>query len=166
VPYVHLGLTASQVRQIDDEEDDQRARQMASRLLLDASVLSADREAAALFGRPTLPTNEPFSQIFKRALREGETPDWLKSLADQVTRAAQWNYPTVRWSVMRSANENDHTWYSPVLTHVRRFPSKAMQFDVHFQRFANPAGAQSISIPLPDGTELHAESTGTADSLR
>jgi hypothetical protein len=52
---------------------------------------------------------------------------------------------------MRSANENDHTWYCPVLTHVRRSPSKAMQFDIHFQRFAGSAGAQSISIPLPNG---------------
>ena len=118
-----------------------------------AAVLSADREAAALFGRPTLPTNEPFSQIFKRALREGETPDWLKSLAHQVTRAAQWNYPTVRCSVMRSANENDHTWYSPILTHVRRSRSKAMQFDVHFQRFACAAGAAEIILPLPPEAE-------------
>ncbi len=162
VPYLQLGLTASQVRQIAEEEDDQRARQTASRLLLDAAVLSADREAAALFGRPTLPVNEPFSQIFKRALRDGETPDWLRSLADQVTRAVQWNYPTVRWSVMRSANENDQTWYSPVLTHVRRSPSKAMQFDIHFQRFANPTGAHAISIPLPDGVEHDANGSGVA----
>jgi hypothetical protein len=162
VPYLQLGLTSSQVRQIVEEEDDQRARQTASRLLLDAAVLSADRQAAALFGRPTLPANEPFGQIFKRPLLDRETPAWLKSLADQVTRAAQWNYPTVRCSVMRSANEHDHTWYSPILTHVRRSRSKAMQFDVHFQRFANPVGAQAISIPLPDGVEREADGSGVA----
>jgi hypothetical protein len=162
VPYLQLGLTSSQVRQIVEEEDEQRARQTASRLLLDAAVLSADRQAAALFGRPTLPVNEPFGQIFKRPLPEGETPHWLKGLADQVTRAAQWNYPTVRWSVMRSANENDHTWYSPVLTHVRRSRSKAMQFDVHFQRFAHPVGAQAIRIALPDGAEREADGSGVA----
>lgn len=162
VPYLQLGLTASQVRQIVEEEDDQRARRTASTLLLDAAVLAADREAAALFGRPTLPANEPFSQIFKHELRASETPDWLRSLADQVTRAAQWNYPTVRWSVMRSANENDHTWYSPVLTHVRRSPSKAMQFDVHFQRFADPPGAHAISIPLPDAAGPGADGGGVA----
>ena len=51
---------------------------------------------------------------------------------------------------MRSANENDGTWYSPVVTHVRRHPSKSMQFDIYFQRFACPAGAAAISLPLPD----------------
>jgi hypothetical protein len=162
VPYLQLGLTSSQVWQILEEEDDQRARQTASRLLLQAAVLSADRQAAALFGRPTLPANEPFGQIFKRPLREGHTPDWLKSLADQVTRAAQWNYPTVRWNVMRSANENDHAWYSPILTHVRRSPSKAMQFDVHFQRFVDPPGTHAISIPLPDSVEREADGSGVA----
>jgi hypothetical protein len=162
VPFVKLGLTASQVEQICEEEDDRRAHRLTLKLLLDATVLTADREAAALFGRPTLPADEPFGQIFKRAVPEGESPAWLESLAEQITRAAQWNYPTVRWSVMRSANANDHTWYSPVLTHVQRSPSKAMQFDIHFQQFANPAGSQVISIPLPTAAER--ESNGGAVS--
>ena len=150
VPFVRLGLMPSQVRQITDEEDDEQARAKTATLLLDASVLSSDREAAALFGRPTLPADDSFGKILPRAIREGERPDWLKSLADQMTRAAQWNFPTVRWGLMRSANENDGTWYSPVLTHVKRLPSKAMEFDVHFQRFACPAGAPAISLPLPE----------------
>ena len=59
---------------------------------------------------------------------------------------------------MRSANENDHTWYCPVLTHVRRSPNKAMQFDIHFQRFAGSAGAESITIRLPDSAVPEADS--------
>jgi hypothetical protein len=151
VPFVRLGLTASQVRKITEEEDDEQAQLTTSRLLLEASVLAADREAAALFGRPTLPVGESFGKILPRTVREGQVPDWLQNLAAQVTRAAQWNFPSVRWGLMRSANEHDGTWYSPVLTQVRRFPSKAMQFDIHFQRFACPPGAQAISLPLPDG---------------
>jgi hypothetical protein len=151
VPFVQLELTTSQVREITEEEDDQQAQRTTLRLLLEASVLTADREAAALFGRPTLPAGESFGKILPRTVRDGQTPDWLKSLASQVTRAAQWNFPAVRWGLMRSSNENDNTWYSPVLTHVRRFPSKAMQFDIHFQRFACPAGAQAVSLALPDG---------------
>jgi hypothetical protein len=162
MPYVQLGLTASQVLQITEENDDQRAQRTTSRLLLEASVLSADREAAALFGRPTLPAGESFGQILPRTVREGQTPDWLTSLAGQLTRSAQWNFPSVRWGLMRSANENDATWYSPVLTHVQRFPSKAMQFDIHFHRFAAPSGAQAISLPLPDGAARKAD--GGADS--
>jgi len=161
VPFVQLGLTAGQVREIADEEDDQQARLTTAKLLLDATVLTADREAAALFGRPTLPADESFSQVFKRTVRENQPPDWLKSLADQVTRAAQWNYPAVRWSPMRSANENDHTWYCPVLTHVRRAPNKAMQFDIHFQRFADSGGTGSISIPLP-GDDAQADSNSVS----
>jgi hypothetical protein len=150
VPFVQLGLTASQVQQIADEEDLQLAQRTTAKLLLEASVLAADREAAALFGRPTLPAGELFGKILPRSVREGDPPDWLQSLAGQVARAAQWNFPTVRWGLMRSANENDNTWYSPVLTHVRRHPSKSMQFDIHFQRFACPTGANAISLPLPE----------------
>lgn len=164
VPFVQLGLTARQVREIADEEDDQQARLTTSRLLLDATVLTADREAAALFGRPTLPADESFGQVFKRTVRADQPPHWLQSLADQVTRAAQWNYPAVHWSPMRSANENDHTWYCPVLTHVRRSPNKAMQFDIHFQRFAGSAGAESISIRLPNGAREAGSSSNSASS--
>ncbi len=162
VPFVQLGLTAGQVEQIAEEEDEQQARLTTSRLLLDATVLSADRESAALFGRPTLPADEPFGQVFKRTVQEGETPDWLTSLADQVTRAAQWTYPAVHWSLMRSANEYDHTWYSPVLTHVRRSPSKAMEFDIYFQRFAGPPGARSISLSLPDSAVQETDASGVS----
>jgi hypothetical protein len=35
-----------------------------------------------------------------------------------------------------------------------------MQFDIHFQRFANPTGAHAISIPLPDGVERDANGSG------
>jgi hypothetical protein len=151
VPFVRLGLTASEVRQITEEKSNEQAQLTALKLLLDASVLTADRAAAALFGRPTLPSDEPFGKILPRTVREGKPPpEWLKSLADQVTCAAQWEFPTVRWGLMHSAN--DGAWYSPVLTHVRRFPSEAMQFDIHFQRFAPPpAGAAAISLPLPKG---------------
>ncbi len=155
VPFVQLGLTASQVQQIAEEVDMQLAQRTTAKLLLEASVLAADREAAALFGRPTLPAGELFGKILPRSVREGDAPEWLDSLAGQVTRAAQWNFPSVRWGLMRSANENDNTWYSPVLTHVRRHPSKSMQFDVHFQRFACPPGAKAISLPLPRGHHGH-----------
>ncbi|MDQ3647190.1 MAG: toll/interleukin-1 receptor domain-containing protein [Actinomycetota bacterium] len=160
MPFVRLGLTGSQVQQIVEEEDDQRAQLTTERLLLDASVLTGDGDAAALFGMPTLPPNEPFGQVFKRAVREGESPDWLKSLSEQVTRAAQWNYPAVGWSLMRSANENDHTWYSPVLTHVQRSPTKDMEFAIHFLRFSGAAGAQAISIPLPDDAPRGTDGSG------
>lgn len=162
VPFIRLGLTASQVREIADEEDDQQALLTTSRLLLVATVLTADREAAALFGRPTLPADESFGQVFKRTVNKDLPPDWLTTLANQVTRAAQWNYPAVHWSPMRSANTNDHTWYGPVLTHVRRSPNKAMQFDIHFQRFASSPGAGSISIALPNGTAREADSSSVS----
>lgn len=156
MPFVQLELTPSQVLQITGQDDDRQAQATTLRLLFDASVLTADRESAALFGRPSLPVGESFGQILPRTVREGQPPDWLKSLASQMTRAAQWNFPGVRWGLMRSANENDATWYGPVLTHVRRFPSKAMQFDIHFQRFAAAADAQAVSLPLPEGWDADA----------
>jgi hypothetical protein len=153
VPFVRLGLDADAVRDITEEPDDDIARETASQHLLEARVLYADREAAALFGRPTLPADDAFGQVLRRVIRDGQRPDWLASLSDQVMRAAQWNFPTVRWGLLRSANPNDGTWYSPVLTHVCRYPDKSMQFDVHFQRFACAAGAAEIILPLPPEAE-------------
>ena len=149
VPYLRLELSASQVREIVGEEEDERARALAFTQLMEAGVLESDREAAALFGRPTLPAGEPFGEVLPRSARAEEAPDWLASLAHQVMRAAKWNFPAVQWGLMRSANENDGTWYSPVLTHVRRLPTRTMQFDVHFQRFACPPGSTAVSLPLP-----------------
>jgi hypothetical protein len=151
VPFVRLGLTSSQVRQITSEEDEERARSLTSKLLLEATVLKSDGEVAKLFNRPTLPVNESFGKLLPAAVRQGQIPEWLRSLAAQVTRAAQWNYPSVTWGLMSSADTNDRTWYGPVLTHVRRFPSKAMEFEIHFQRFASRAGENAITLDLPEG---------------
>ena len=150
VPYLRLELSASQVRQIVAEEDDERARSLTASVLLDAVVVDSDREAAVLFGRPTLPADVPFGALLPSAARRGDPPVWLRNLAAQVTRAVQWNFPAVSWSLMRSANEYDARYYSPVLTHVRRFPNRAMQFDIHFQRFACADGAREVTLPLPE----------------
>jgi TIR domain len=150
VPYMRLELSASQVRQIVVEEDDERARSLTASVLLDAVVVDSDREAAVLFDRPTLPADVPFGHLLPSAARKGNPPAWLRNLAAQVTRAVQWNFPAVSWSLMRSANEHDARYYSPVLTHVRRFPGHAMQFDIHFQRFACPVGAPAVTLPLPE----------------
>jgi hypothetical protein len=68
------------------------------------------------------------------------------SLAEQITRAVQWQFPAVRWSLMRSTDSGDNTWYGPFVAHVRRFPNRAMQFDVYFQKFAGDSDATSIAI--------------------
>ena len=149
VPLVQLELDATQLAEITDEQDDEQAQRIACRLLLESQVVAADREAAGLFDMPTLPQSATFGGILPRAVREGPPADWLLSLAAQVARAAQWNFPPVRWGLMRSVRENDQTWYGPVLTHVRRLPNRAMQFDIHFQRFTCPTGSQSITLALP-----------------
>jgi len=150
VPFLRLELSASQVRQIVELDDDDEARRLTASLLLEAAVIDSDREAAVLFDRPTLPADVPFGNLLPNRARKGDPPEWLRNLAAQVTRAVQWNFPSVSWSLMRSANEHDARWYSPVLTHVRRFPGHSMQFDIHFQRFACPAGALAVTLPLPE----------------
>lgn len=149
VPLVRLELDATALAELTDEQNDEEAQSAACRLLLESVVVSADREAAGLFDKPTLPQSATFGSILPRAVREGPPTDWLLSLGAQVARAAQWNFPPVRWGLMRSVRENDQTWYGPVLTHVRRLPNRAMQFDVHFQRFACPTGSQAITLALP-----------------
>jgi hypothetical protein len=149
VPFLRLELNPAQVQQIRDEPDGAAAAELASALLGEATVLASDREAAALFGRPTLRLDEPFGKLLHERDRGDEAPDWLRSLGHQVSRATHWKFPSVEWGLMRSANENDGTWYSPVLTHVRRSPDTAMQFDIHFQRFACAPGSSAIQLPLP-----------------
>ncbi|MGZ6613116.1 MAG: toll/interleukin-1 receptor domain-containing protein [Solirubrobacteraceae bacterium] len=149
VPLVQLEIDAMSLAQITDEQDDEEAQRIACRLLLESQIIAADREAAGLFDKPTLPPSATFGSILPRAVREGPPADWLLSLAVQVARAAQWNFPPVRWGLMRSVRENDQTWYGPVLTHVRRMPNRAMQFDIHFQRFACRVGSDAITLALP-----------------
>jgi hypothetical protein len=73
---------------------------------------------------------------------------WIQSLCDQVRAGAMWNFPTASWDVMQGFN--DSVWRAPVLTRVRKIPSRqCTQFDVHFVKFEANAGADSINIEIP-----------------
>lgn len=160
VPFLALAFSSSQVASIGEQANDEQAQELTCGFLLEAEIVSADREAARLFDKPTLPSNASFGSILPRAAREQPRPDWLCSLAAQVARAAQWNFPAVRWGLMRSA-QNDQLWYGPILTNVRRLPSHAMEFDVHFQRFECPAGAPAITLPLPQDEQRARQTKGS-----
>jgi TIR domain len=106
------------------------------------------------------------ARIFNRRWQEGDTatfgeyvkawcehyddaaPDWLDALCDQLLDGARWQWPSLRWVLMRSIDRKDGALYGPALTRVRRWPDRRMQFDVEFQPFElAPDGAVEIKLP-------------------
>ncbi len=148
LPYLQLEVGADDALRIRDEPQPERRLQLARDALLGAPIAGGDSAAARLFGMPTVPASEPL-KVLVQAWTDTYSqlnPDWLECLAEQVTRAVQWQFPAVRWSLMRSIDTGDNTWYGPFVAHVRRFPNRAMQFDVYFQKFTGGADATSIAI--------------------
>jgi hypothetical protein len=148
LPYLQLEVGADDSLRIRDEPQPDKRLQLAREALLEAPIAGGDSAAARLFGMPTVPASEPLRvlvQAWTETYPQQET-EWLMSLAEQITRAVQWQFPAVRWSLMRSTDSGDNTWYGPFVAHVRRFPNRAMQFDVYFQKFAGDSDATSIAI--------------------
>jgi hypothetical protein len=148
LPYLQLEVSADDALRIRDEPQSERRLQLARDALVGAPIAGGDGAAARLFGMPTVPASEPL-RVLVQAWTETypqQNADWLTSLAEQITRAVQWQFPAVRWSLMRSTDSGDSTWYGPFVAHVRRFPNRAMQFDVYFQKFTGDPDASSIAI--------------------
>jgi hypothetical protein len=150
LPYLQIEIGGEVVQRIQSEQQPDNRTEMARSALLDAPIAGGDTQAARLFGMPTLPGSEPLRKLLDvwTGAYPDQEPDWLTSLAEQVTRAVQWQFPAVRWSVMRSTDQRDQTWYAPFLAHVRRFASRAMQFDIYFQKFADESDSM-ISVSAP-----------------
>jgi hypothetical protein len=77
---------------------------------------------------------------------------WIQSLCNQVRAGATWNFPTTTWDIMQGFN--DSIWRAPVLTRVRKIPSRqCTQFDVYFFKFDVNAEGDLININIPTSTK-------------
>jgi hypothetical protein len=116
--------------------------------VLNAFVVDSDPEARRIFGlTKAVPVHTEFRDLVdgwrEKFLRSD--PTWLEALSQQIMAAVQGRFPTLRWELMRSMDDFDGTWYAPVVNYVRTIASsKAMQFDVYFDKFElNEDGKQA-----------------------
>ena len=113
--------------------------------------MNADREAARIFGMPDVPPSTAFGDLIRgwRDRFPGVEARWLEGLSTQVMDAAQWQFPTLRWELMRGMDPNDGAWYAPVLNFVRRRDG-AMEFDVYFDKFTVDPETKTVRIGPPE----------------
>jgi hypothetical protein len=134
-PYVQLQLAASAAKLIVDAVPEER-RSIAERTIRSkATVSECDREATSLFGMAKFKDTLTLDELFGvwRASHSEVSEAWLESLTDQIARAAQWQFPILKWAAMPGS---DNRLHAPVLTRVRSIPSSGvMQFDVYFYPF-------------------------------
>jgi len=146
-PYLRLELTFDQVAQIGQN----RTLDAARDLILDAQLLDGDREAARIFGMPSLPPRATLRTLvdnWKSRFPDDEAK-WVDGVASQLMETSGRLFPTLRWELMRSMDRNDGTWYAPVVNRVRTLgAAQATQFDVYFDKFEVDAdGSVLVGVP-------------------
>jgi hypothetical protein len=150
-PYLRLELSGDQVRRIREESPERRLDATVEELQA-ALVVDGDREAARIFGMPSIRADERFERLvtaWTNAFPDAE-PAWLTGLAVQVREAAQSSFPTLRWELMRGIDRLDGTWYAPVLNRVREIKrTQTMQFDVYFDKFQLDEEQKHVEVRVP-----------------
>jgi hypothetical protein len=150
-PYVQLQLAAGAAKRIVDAVPEER-RSIAERTIRsEATVSDGDREAKSLFGMAGFRNELTLDELFRvwRAVHSEASEAWVESLTDQIARAAQWQFPILKWAAMRGS---DARLYAPVVTRVRSIPSSGvMQFDVYFYPFNVLEATPVTSRMVPRG---------------
>ncbi len=151
-PFLQLQLTYSSLKPITDAPPEERAPTARKTVMSDAQISDADKYAQALFGMAAFEPNLRLDTLHAawRAACPSASDAWLDCLSDQVGRAAQWQFPVLRWTPMTAVG--DRGLYAPVVTRVRKVPSLfSMQFDVYFYPFnlleATPVSARMVRRP-------------------
>ena len=143
-PYVQLQLPAAAAKRIVDAAPEER-RSIAERTIRSETTVSdGDKGAKSLFGMAGFKDALTLDELFRvwRAAHSEVSEAWLESLTNQIARAAQWQFPILKWAAMPGS---DDRLYAPVVTRVRSIPSSGvMQFDVYFYPF-NVLEATSVT---------------------
>ena len=79
-------------------------------------------------------------------------------------RGVQWAWPKLRWELMGSIDDGDSTLYGPIVTRIRRWPSKRMQFDVCFAPFGLTDDGAHLRVAIP--SDASAPQDGRAPAKR
>jgi hypothetical protein len=103
-----------------------------------AEVTYGDVHAGRLFGKAGKIPNVAFKELldgWKECYPDSEAR-WVDALCSQLMSAAKDNLPRLNWELMRSMDQDDHTWYGPALIMVHKTPrERCMKFDVCFLKF-------------------------------
>ena len=153
-PFLQLELGfqhIDQIRKLDPRERIQKANEIIKKECL---ISAADKYCEQLFGVLSFSNDMSFKQLAdswtERFPHSQST--WIQSLCNQVRAGATWNFPTTTWDIMQGFN--DSIWRAPVLTRVRKIPSRqCTQFDVYFFKFDVNAEGDLININIPTSTK-------------
>jgi hypothetical protein len=149
--------SSSSVAQQGVEGPKDRARSV---VLAEATISDSDKTAHTLFGMAEIAEHVTLQRLYDtwRAANPKATHVWIDSLIDQIVRAAQWQFPILRWSAMKGGPEG--RLYTPVLTRARRVPVLGvLQFDVYFYPFnlLDATLVENRMIPRPEMFCRHME---------
>jgi hypothetical protein len=113
----------------------------------ESRISSADKWCEQLFGMMTLPPNLSFKELTDSWRLEcpNSASTWVAAVAKQVAAGSLWKFPPRIWEKMEGVSIRQR--YSPVVTRVRKLPSrKCMQFDIYF--FFEESAASVSGSPL------------------
>jgi hypothetical protein len=150
-PFLQLELDPEDAIRLAEETMSQDERfQATHEALLRARITDSDSEAARIFGRREVEAGTTFGSLLKGwSDTFGEDAPWERSLVHQVMKGIQWAWPNLRWELMRSIDDRDSTLYGPVVTRIRRWPTKRMQFDVSFNPFGLTDDGEHVRVGIP-----------------
>jgi len=136
-PYLQLQLPNGAVNEIIQAPHENRNALARKIVLSQATVSHSDKYARALFGLMECGEDMKLQQLYEtwHSAYGNYSDAWIDSLTEQVGRAAQGQFPVLKWSGMPAVGDGRLT--VPVLTRVRKLPSIAShQFDVYFFPFS------------------------------
>jgi hypothetical protein len=154
-PYIQLQLPNASARAITECPPERRKALTREIVLSQATVTDSDKYACALFGLMEHGPDMRLQGLYDtwRAAHPDSPDAWIDSLTDQIGRAAQWQFPVIKWSGMPAVGDRRVT--VPVLARVRKIPSLAShQFDVFFFPF-NLLDATPVQSPMRHRADMY-----------
>jgi len=150
-PFLRLQMPQDHVLRIESEPPENRLNATRASLL-QSYVTAADGYAPKIFGKVIFQPGWQFQTLVNAwtdQFPEAE-PTWVEGLAQQVMKCAQGSFPEPRWELMRSLDQNDVTWYGPVVLSVRTIPvQRVMEFTVYFAKFEVDDVTNCIKAGVP-----------------
>jgi TIR domain len=162
-PFLQIELTPADVARVTSDMTQAERLETTIAVLHEARITDSDSEGARIFGRREIEPDATFGSLLKGWCDTfAPDPPWEPALAQQVMRGVQWAWPDLRWELMRGVDSRDATLYGPVVTRVRRWPSKRMQFDVCFCPFGLIDDGSHVRIGIPQDAPAPGETNAPA----
>jgi len=151
-PFLQLEITPESAVRLAEETTQVDRLRGTRDVLLGARITDSDSEGARIFGRREVDPDATLGSLIRGWCDTfgDKSPPWLEALVSQVMKGIQWEWPDLGWELMRSIDNRDSTLYGPVVTRIRRWPSKRMQFDISFNPFGLTEDGRHVKVGIPD----------------